>query len=314
MDDLQKQICNALVNIFEGGRATGNYGAVGGLRNDKGHLSYGRSQVSLTSGHLYLVIHDYCITPDNQFGKDLEPYLERMRTKDITLDGEVQLRAILREAGDDPVMRSVQDDYFDRNFFQPAMGRAKAASLSQALSCAIAYDATIQGGWLHCSENVDKKIGPVSADVPEEKWIATYLDARKDYLLACAPATTYRPEAFQDLLNAGNFTLALPFTFRGVELTPAIFAAASVPPPVPGPIPDPEINSLSVLVPKVPYLRGDDVGKLQKLLSACGLKNAEDDVYGPFTQTLVRQFQSQHGLKSDAVVGPQTWSALKSAA
>ena len=110
MDDLQKQICNALVNIFEGGRPTGNYAAVGGLRNDKGHLSYGRSQVSLMSGNLYLVIRSYCAAPGNQYGKDLESYLERMRTKDITLDEEVQLRTILREAGDDPVMRQVQSD------------------------------------------------------------------------------------------------------------------------------------------------------------------------------------------------------------
>ena len=315
MDQLQKQICNALVNIFEGGRPNGNYGAVGGLHNDKGHLSYGRSQVSLKSGNLYVVMSNYCAAPGNQYGKDLEPYLERMRVKDITLDGEVQLRAILREAGDDPVMRKVQDDYFDRNFYQPAMAHAKAANLSQALSCAIAYDAAIQGGWFPCSQAVNKGLGPVSETVSEEKWVARYLDERKTYLEGCAPDTVYRPAAFKTLLDSSNWDLKLPFAFRSVHLTEDIFAAP-VEPVVPapsGPLPDPDLDSLPILVPKVPYLRGDDVGRLQKMLADDGLKNAGDNVYGPFTQALVEQFQAKHGLKPDAVVGPQTWAALKAA-
>jgi hypothetical protein len=66
MNDLQKKICFGMVNIFERCKITGNYGAIGGFKNDAGHLSYGRSQVSLSSGNLFLLIKAYCDAIDAQ--------------------------------------------------------------------------------------------------------------------------------------------------------------------------------------------------------------------------------------------------------
>jgi peptidoglycan hydrolase-like protein with peptidoglycan-binding domain len=35
-----------------------------------------------------------------------------------------------------------------------------------------------------------------------------------------------------------------------------------------------------------------------------------DQFYGPATQGIIKQFQTDHGLKPDARVGPLTWAAL----
>ncbi len=312
MNPLQKQTCIAIVNIFESGSLTGNYGAVGGLKNDKGHLSYGRSQVSLMSGNLFLLIKAYCEAPEAQFAQELGPFLERLATKDVTLDQDLTIRSALRQAGNDPTMKRIQDDYFDRNFFQPALAAALRANLQRPLSQTVAYDTHIQGGWQACSTAVNTSLGPIGPKVPEDAWIKRYLDVRIDYLKQHAPQTTYRPEAFAKLASGGAWTLDLPVSLRGLTITPESFATpvpqAIMPSP---PIPDPEMDSLPLLRPLIPYMRGPDVLGLQKLLNTAGVKNSEDQIYGPFTQTLISNFQKHHALKPDAIVGPQTWAALK---
>ena len=50
---------------------------------------------------------------------------------------------------------------------------------------------------------------------------------------------------------------------------------------------------------------GDDVKELQRILGLVA-----DGRFGPVTEEVVRAFQSDHGLKSDGIVGPLTWAEL----
>ena len=50
--DLNKLSIQAIVNVFETGRAHGDYGKVTLLSGDSGHLTYGRSQTTLASGKI----------------------------------------------------------------------------------------------------------------------------------------------------------------------------------------------------------------------------------------------------------------------
>ena len=61
---LQKQAAQAIVNIFETGSVRGNYADVTLLRGDSGQLTYGRSQTTLASGNLYLLIKSYADRTD----------------------------------------------------------------------------------------------------------------------------------------------------------------------------------------------------------------------------------------------------------
>ncbi len=60
---------------------------------------------------------------------------------------------------------------------------------------------------------------------------------------------------------------------------------------------------------------GDAVRRLQRALRRTpnpGL--VVDGVFGPATETAVKQFQQGAGLVADGVVGPQTWAALPNGA
>ncbi|MFF4818073.1 peptidoglycan-binding protein [Kitasatospora sp. NPDC001309] len=56
-----------------------------------------------------------------------------------------------------------------------------------------------------------------------------------------------------------------------------------------------------------PYMRGDDVRTIQARLRARTWAIGVDGVFGPQTDSIVRQFQARHGLEADGIVGPLTW-------
>jgi len=55
---------------------------------------------------------------------------------------------------------------------------------------------------------------------------------------------------------------------------------------------------------------GGEVKMLQVGLNAKGYSLVSDGIFGPATDGAVRQFQSNSGLQTDGIVGPQTWAAL----
>ncbi len=314
MNDLQKQTCLAIVNVFETGSPNGNYGSVTVVKGDAGHLTYGRSQTTLASGNLYLLIKAYVENPAAQFSTELKPYLDRLAAKDLTLDGDLALRSILREAGADPVMRIEQDGFFDRAYFDPAMRSAQNVGLTLPLSQTVVYDSKVHGNWAKLAGQILASAGKVSAACPEQEWVSKYVAARRNYLLssqAPLPSAVYRMDAFDALMKDDRWDLALPITVHKVQIADATF---NIPIPV---APPPRVSALDaggedfpLLRPVKPYTKGPDVLRLQTALDAAGFKNSKDQIYGPFTQALVMQFQRHAGMKADAVVGPQTWSLL----
>jgi len=312
MNDIQKQTCLAIVNVFETGSPKGNYGAVTLLPGDTGHLTYGRSQTTLSTGNLYLLIKAYVDNPDAQYVDEFRSYLDRLSQKDLSLDNDLQFRSLLREAGSDPVMQTEQDSFFDRAYYQPAMNSAANVGLTLPLSQTVVYDSNIQGAWGKVSKKLIDSIGKVSATCSEKDWVGKYVAARRDYLKSCkppVPATTYRMDAFDALIAANKWDLDLPLAVRRVQITADIF---DNPAPVRASVPDLASNTHPILRPMTPYVKGPDIVDLQTALNEEGFKNSQDGIYGPFTQALVLQFQRKSGLKPDAIVGPQTWTALLS--
>ena len=102
--ELQKKSAQAIVNVFETSLPQGDYSKVTLLRNDPGHLTYGRSQTTLASGNLFLLIKAYCDAPDAEFGEELSACLGRLEDIDLSLDRDMTLRPVLREAGGDAVI------------------------------------------------------------------------------------------------------------------------------------------------------------------------------------------------------------------
>src|SRR5262245_9601012 len=312
LTDQQKLTAMAIVNIFETGRARGHYGAVAVLKGDTGHLSYGRSQATLGSGSLYLLLKAYCEAANARFAPQLIPFLPRFRDKDFALDHDGVLRDLLENAGDDPVMQQTQDGFFERGYWQPACDAASKCGLTKALSAAVIYDSHIQGGFRVILKRVKGGM-QVSATVNESAWIASYLAERKAWLQGCAPPlpnTIYRAAAFENLIQLQQWDLSLPLSTRGVTITSEVLAAPDEPVVV-ARAPEPHTTGRILQLTR-PYMRGDDVRDLQQALRNSGFSGDIDGTFGPLTDVLVKQFQRKRNLVADGIVGPSAGEELNS--
>src|SRR5262249_42689856 len=158
------------------GHVAGDYGSVTLLKGDPGHLTYGRSQTTLASGNLFLLVKAYCERPDAKFATDLRPFLAKLSACDVSLDNDITLRATLKEAGhQDAAMRGEQDRFFDSQYFAPACRAAQSRGVGTALGMTVIYDSFIQGGFRKIVPLVGAEI-KTSADEPG--WIQKYIDAR----------------------------------------------------------------------------------------------------------------------------------------
>ena len=304
----QELTVKAIVNIFETGRVAGDYGSVTLLKGDSGHLTYGRSQTTLASGNLFLLIKNYCDRSDAARAADFQPFLDDLATNNFALDTNAQLRQLLREAGDDPAMQAEQDQFFDRVYFNPACRAATARGVTLPLGQAVVYDSYVHSGRIRPLLGINIGAGRVD----EKDWVAQYVDARKNWLLGLKdplPKTVYRMESFRKLINDGAWDLPLPLSVHGVSITadalsvPApIVRAAAVDPTDPPAMPVLRLTS--------PYMRGPEVRRLQEALNNAGFANGGDGLFGPFTETLVKKFQVAKQLKNDGIVGPSTRAAL----
>lgn len=307
LTDLQKKTAQAIVNIFETGRVQGDYGQVTVQKGDRGHLTYGRSQVSLASGNLYLLVKAYCEAPRARFAGVLKPYLTRLANRDLSLDNDATLKMALHDAGGDPVMRDAQDQFFDRVYWNPAVDSASALSLQEALSTAVVYDSCIHGSWVRLRDMTNAQYG-VAGTVGERPWIENYVRTRKNWLANSSNKllrlTIYRMETFEELMTAGLWDLRLPLRVRGVTVDTDMFSA---PQPV---VASAEDNKERLLRLATPQMSGQDVLVLQRALQQAGIQVDDDRIFGKQTEAAVKAFQKSKGLKPDGVVGPATRGAL----
>lgn len=311
MTPLQKATAQAIVNVFETGQVGGDYGNVTLLAGDTGHLTYGRSQTTLASGNLFLLIKAYCEAEAGAFAQALSLYLLRLKICDFDLDHDLTFRQLLRAAGRDPVMVSVQDTFFDAVYWAPAASAAAALEIDTPLGVAVVYDSTVHGSWKRMHDRTNARFGAVSAR-GEKEWIAAYVAVRGDWL-ATHPnkllhKTVYRMETFRALIKAGNWALELPLVAHGTKITRAALQLAS--PVVVSARDDEEEEPTRLLLLDTPHLTGDDVRACQEVLLRAGISLEADGDFGPATEKAVIAFQKSKGLKADGIVGPATRSAL----
>lgn len=298
LTDLQKKTAQAIVNIFETGKVLGDYGAVTVIPGDNGHLTYGRSQVTLSGGGLHNLLAEYCARADAQMATQFQPLLPRFFAKDLTLDTDASVKALLRDAGKDPVMQVVQDGFFDKGYWIPSCKAAAKCGLTTALSTAVVYDGHIHGNFGGIRAEVDKT-GTVTKGLPEKAGTAAYVATRRAWLLTRAeplPATVYRMDAFKRLIEEEKWDLPLPLVVRGKSISEESLNPAA-----------PVARTLRLAQP---LMKGENVRALQAALNRAGFANTPDGVFGPATDALLKQFQSSRNLTPDGVAGPGARAAL----
>jgi chitosanase len=220
----QKCLCELLVNAFETGRTQGDYGALvvmadgpGGVRQ----VTYGRSQTT-EYGNLDELIEMYVMSGHGRLGEQLRPYIDKIGVQPLADDGE--FKRLLKEAGNDPVMRQTQDVFFERRYFQPAKAWAQAQGFTLPLSALVIYDSFIHSGGIPQFLRKRFPEKPPASGGDEKRWVAQYVNARHDWLAnhsnRLLRKTIYRTNCFKAEIARDNWKLALmPINANGVPVS-----------------------------------------------------------------------------------------------
>lgn len=220
----QKRICEQVINVFETGSIQGDYGAIvifadgpHGIRQ----VTYGRAQTT-EYGNLEELVQMY-VDSHGMFSEQLWPYLPKIGVTPLINDNE--FKRLLKDAGHkDPVMQQVQDAFFDKRYFQPAMDWADENGFTLPLSALVIYDSRIHSGSIlpflrkRFPEKSPAKGGK------EKTWIEQYVDVRHNWLAhhdnEILRKTIYRTECFKREIARDNWDLSqLPIKAHGVDVT-----------------------------------------------------------------------------------------------
>ena len=270
---LQKETIKAIVNIFETGKPLGDYSKVTLLKGDSGHLTYGRSQTTLASGNLYLLIKDYYEKEGAQYAGEFKPYLTRLANKDLKLDHDEPFKALLKKAGKDKVMQKTQDEFFDRAYYDKAHKKAKSLGITTPLGVAVVYDSYVHGSFNRIYDRTVNATGKPD-NKNQKKWVREYVNQRYNWLAnhknKLLQKTVYRMNTFKALMD-GNLPL--------IYLTD-------------------------------PPQKGKHIQELQKKLKEKGYNIEVSGTYDQKSKDAVIKFQADNNLTPDGWVGNKTYNAL----
>lgn len=231
---VQKSVIERVLNAFETGSADGDYANIS-IFHDGPHqirqITYGRSQTT-EYGHLGELVSLYA-GAGGTFSAQLAAFVPQVGH--VPLVDNDTFKNLLRRAGsEDPVMRTVQDHFFDAAYYQPALKWAQDNAFTEGLSMLVIYDSYIHsGGILGFLRSRFPEVPPVSGG-NERTWISQYVGVRQDWLASAAnPAlhtTVYRTQCFKREIARGNWDLSqLPINANGVLVRPAAAPGGGLP-------------------------------------------------------------------------------------
>lgn len=223
----QKRIIESVVNVFETGSVHGNYGDITVLPDgpgDRRQITYGRSQTT-EWGHLKELLRRYCDAPeaDKELVKHVLKFLPSVGSSSLV--NSMEFRGLLSLAGKtDPVMRYVQDQFFDDVYFQPAMRWCDANGFELPLSALVVYDSFIHSGGIHWFLRNRFAETPPAKGGSEKDWIRAYVNTRDLWLRhhsrQILHVTVYRTQCLGNEIVRGNWNLdKLPILAHGVKVS-----------------------------------------------------------------------------------------------
>lgn len=219
----QKNIIERVINCFETGSPEGNYAAIAiyadGPKDIK-QITYGRSQTT-EYGNLGELVRRY-VAAQALYSNDFAPYAQQIGV--VALTDNEDFKSLLRKAAkNDPAMRTIQDDFFDQLYLQPALKWCDNEQMSLPLSGLVVYDSFIHSGSILSKlRNMFAETTPKGGG-SEQAWIRAYLVARNSWLenhsRPAVRASAYRTKNLLALVDAGNWELAQrPIIANGINV------------------------------------------------------------------------------------------------
>lgn len=220
-----KSLCERVLNAFETGSAEGDYSVIA-IFHDGPHgirqVTYGRSQTT-EYGKLQDLITRY-VNANGLFSADLAPFAPLIGNTPLVDNN--QFTTLLRRAGrDDPVMKKVQDRFFDERYFVPALNWAQSFGFKEALSMLVIYDSFVHSGGILSFLRARFPEVPPASGGNEHVWISQYVNVRHEWLANHSNPelhpTVYRTKCLRGEIDRGNWDLSqVPVNANGVLVEP----------------------------------------------------------------------------------------------
>lgn len=219
-----------VLNVFETASKTGKYDAIAiykdfTYKNEKyAQITFGKSQTT-EFGNLKTLLQMY-VDAKGLYATVIKPYLAQIgkitTAGPQSLQANTAFKALLKKAAlEDPKMKEIQDSFFERYYFQPAVAFFSYHKFTQPLSLLVIYDSFIHSGGIldFLRQRFTEKPPLMGGD--EKKWITQYIGVRQEWLKnhpnTVLNNTVYRTEFFKKLITANNWNLAAKFTTQGFE-------------------------------------------------------------------------------------------------
>jgi len=223
-----KKKIEQVVNAFETGSATGDYGELVKYRDYSDpetkslivQVTYGRSQTT-EFGHLKALVQDY-INSKGIYADQLLPYLNRIGNKPSLATDDVFCNSLKDAGKNDPIMKTCQDNLFEIKYYQPAHNWFTVNGFVLPLSLLVIYDSTIHSGSvLPFLRKRFSTVLPVSGG-DEKEWINNYVNVRENWLGTHSNpllhATVYRTQCFKKQIEQNNWDLIQKVIANGVTI------------------------------------------------------------------------------------------------
>ncbi|MEW6134394.1 MAG: peptidoglycan-binding protein [Bacteroidales bacterium] len=217
-----KRKIEKVVNVFETGTPEGRYDLLVVMNDGPGgrpQITYGRSQTT-EFGNLRKLVKMYCDRA-GQYAQALLSWLDIIGKE--PLSDNTQFKKLLRDAArNDPVMRLVQDVFFEEVYFAPAQTFFESNGFTLPLALLVIYDSYIHSG--RVPDFLRRRFGEKvpSAGGNEKEWVTRYVDVRHQWLKyhsnEILRRTIYRTQCFKDQIAADNWMLSQPVRANGVEV------------------------------------------------------------------------------------------------
>jgi chitosanase len=209
----QKEKMNRVISAFESG---GNYGQIDLYSDGKDgrrQVTYGRYCTTEDGGGLKILINDY-IKANGLHAKVLANKYFAMNIATGVLWRSKKFISALKLAATDPIMHRVQDDFFDREYFDRARYWAQSYGFKLPLSMLVIYDSFIHSGSIldFLRKRFPELVPLVGGS--EKIWIKKYCEVREKWLRThereLLQLTACRPQAFLRAINDDNWNLEQP--------------------------------------------------------------------------------------------------------
>lgn len=176
----KKKKIQSIVNVFETGDPDGDYSKVSKRYSgpyDTMRLWYGKAQTSQDQ-HLPALINQYI-----QAGGECSDEFRGIDWRGPEICTNEYVVDLLIKAGRDPIMQCIQDEYFDRCYWLPAMEWCIRRNISTAIGKLVVYDSYVHTGKMlnFLLRRCEFKT-PDNPNCDERDWIVSYLSVRHKWL------------------------------------------------------------------------------------------------------------------------------------